>query len=191
MDAQRLHQAFRQDVGLVRLARAAKRALVRDGNLLHCLLRLNLVNEVFHVLETLLEDLEELAVSETERNAPIDVEVLHAVHVRHLNDEVVQSCQREQSEALVVHGLQVKEILDDALDLGVVKPRHFGDFGKENNDHFGHLLVQTGFFLHQKVDHKVFYADFFVQRNLAPVVRKQLLQGRGCHELRKPRVRLF
>lgn len=88
-----------------------------------------MVNEVLDMLQTSLKDLVELAVAEAERDPSIDIEVLDSVDVGHLDEDVVKSCQREEHQSFITHGLQAKEILDDALNLWVVEPGHFSDFG--------------------------------------------------------------
>ena len=64
-----------------------------DGDLLHGLLSLNLVDEALNVVQALLEYRVELTVTETERNPSVDVEVLDAVDIRHLDDQIMKSGQ--------------------------------------------------------------------------------------------------
>ena len=77
-----MHQALSENVGFVD---DSEIILLTDGDLLHCLLRLNLVNKVLHLLQALLENLVKLAVAEIQRDPPVDVQVLDLVHIRHLD----------------------------------------------------------------------------------------------------------
>lgn len=100
------------------------------------------------------------------------------MNVGHLDDEVVQRRQRKQYKSLIVHVLKVEEVLDDTLDLGVVKPRHLGHLGHKHDHHLDHLLVTAnGLLLHHKVDQEVFYPQLLGYWNLRPVLGEQIFEG--------------
>ena len=143
------------------------------------------------MLETLLEDSEELAVAEAERDAPIHVEVPDFVHVRHLDDQIVQGRPRQQGQPLVVHSLQVEQVLHDTLDLWVVEPRHLRDLGQQDDDHLDDLLVQTRLFPNHEVDDEILDAQLLCSGYLGPVLCEELLEGRCGDELHELRSRLL
>ena len=91
------------------------------------------------------------------------------MNVGHLNNHVVQGCERQQSQSFSVHFLKIKKILHDTLNLRVVKPRHFCDLCEENDHHLNDLLVVILLILHDVVHQEVLYAQFFSDWNLCPM----------------------
>ena len=78
--------------------------------------------EDFGELEDLLEDLVQGTVTETQRNASINRQVLDLARVRHLDDELVDGLQ-PHVHVLVAHGEQLEQVLHHRLQRRVVKPR--------------------------------------------------------------------
>jgi hypothetical protein len=68
----------------------------------------------------------------------------------------------------------LKQISNNALEFGVVKPRHLGYFGNQNHNHLQDLLIASRTFLHQKVNQVVFYLQFLANFYFEPVVYKNL-----------------
>jgi len=73
--------------------------------------------------------------------------------------------------------LHLEQVLDDSLDLRVVKPRHFGNLGDGHDNHFDYLRVTRSLFLDHEVDQKVLNTYLFVDWDFKPVFGEQLLQG--------------
>ena len=141
------------------------------------MLSLNLVNEVLKVLQPVLKDIRQGCVSEGYRNSPTHIEVLELVHVRHLDNQLMNGRERQERESLTSHGLQIEELLDDLLDLGVVEPKHFADLCKKYHDHLSHLLIQTRLFLDEKIDQEVLEAHSFLIWYFTQVFYEELLKS--------------
>lgn len=64
----------------------------------------------------------------------------------------------------------------------MVKPRHLGDFGNQNNYHLQDLFVTRGAFLYQKLNQVVFDLQLFANFDFEPVVDKDLFDA-VCGEI--------
>ena len=72
---------------------------------------------------------------------------------------------------------ELQKILNDALHAWLVVPGEFYDLDEEHDDHLKHLLLTFTALICQVVQKCRLQADYFVPRNLRPVLLDELLQG--------------
>ena len=97
------------------------------------------------------------------------------MNVAHLDDDVINALECDQHVAFA-YVEQLFEVVNDPLQLWVIKPRHLDDLCEQYNDHLKHLLLAVDAFVNQKIKQVILDADLFCRKNLRPVCGEQLFQ---------------
>jgi len=70
--------------------------------------------------------------------------------------------------------------------VGIIEPAQFRDSCQQKHHHFDHLLVvrEHSWLTHEVAEQVLAYGCLFLQLNMVPVIRQQLLEGRCSQVLR-------
>lgn len=136
----------------------------------------DLLCEILTEFDSHSQYLVECTVPEAEGNAPIHSQVLDLLHVAHLNDQVIDGSEGQQS-VMVTHFLHLHELLHRALKLWMVKPGHLDYLGQGNNHHLYHLSVTRLAMIGQIVQKVIPDPNLLLSWDLVPILDKEHLES--------------